>query len=122
MAEGNEIEIKGSVDPITIEKSKIILNQMENCVCKIHVGKKKGTGFFIKIPYKNDLLNVLISNNHVLNDEKIALGQNVTISLNNGETIINIEIDEKRKIYTNENLDITIIELKETDPIKNFLN
>ena len=122
MEEINEIKIKEAFDPVSIEKSKIIISQMENCVCKIHLGRKKGTGFFAKIPYKNDLLNVLITNNHVLNEEKIAIGNVITISLNNEKITINIEIDETMKRYTNENYDITIIELKENDKINNFLD
>ena len=121
MSEENEVMIKDAVDPVSLETSKTILDQMENCVCKIHVGKKKGTGFFMKIPYKNKELNVLITNNHVLNDEKLEKGKNVTFSLNNEKTTINLNIDDTMKRYTNEILDITIIELKENDKINKFL-
>ncbi len=40
--------------PVSIEGTKKILNQMENCICKIY--KKNddiGIGFFCKIPYHN---------------------------------------------------------------------
>ena len=121
MSEINEVETKDSVDPVSIEKTSIILKQMGNCVCKIHLGGNKGTGFFIKIPYKNDFLKVLITNNSVLNEEKIAVGKNITISLNNERSTINIIIDDTTKIYTNEILDITIIELKNIDKINYFL-
>ena len=116
-----EVFIGSSVQPISIEKTKIILEQMQKCVCKMHVKGKKGTGFFAKIPYKNNLLDALITNNHVLNDEKFEFGHLITLSLNNGEKTINIKMDDERKRYTNEKLDITIIELKEIDGIKNFL-
>ena len=116
-----EVFIESSVQPISIEKTKIILDQMQKCVCKMHVKGKKGTGFFAKIPYKNNLLDALITNNHVLNDEKFEFGHLITLSLNNGEKTINIKIDDERKRYTNEKLDITIIELKEIDGITNFL-
>ena len=117
----NEVKIKGSFYPVSLKQSKTILEQMENCVCKIHNGKEKGTGFFIKIPYKNDSLDVLITNNHVLNEDKIQIGNIITISLNNNQTIINIKIEENMKRYTDENLDVTIIEIKENDKINMFL-
>ena len=75
----------------------------------------------MKIPYKNKELNVLITNNHVLNDEKLEKEKNVTFSLNNEKTTINFKIDDTTKRYTNEILDITIIELKENDKINKFL-
>ena len=124
MAEHNEVEIIGAVKPISLKQTNIILNQMQTCVCRIHNGQKKGTGFFLKIPYQKNDLPVLITNNHVLGEEKIAEGQLITLSLqslNNEETTINIEIDNGRKRYTNEILDVTIIELNDNDKIKNFL-
>lgn len=124
MAENKEVEIKGAVKPISLKQTNIILNQMQTCVCKIHNGQKKGTGFFLKIPYQKNDLPVLITNNHVLGEEKIAEGQLITLSLqslNDVETTINIEIDNGRKRYTNEILDVTIIELNDNDNIKHFL-
>ena len=59
--------------PVDIEGTKKILSQMENCICKIYQNGKKGTGFFCKIPFpdKNNLLNVLITNNHILSQKDI---------------------------------------------------
>ena len=112
MDEINEVMIKEAITPISLRKTRKILEQMENCVCKMYVEGKKGTGFFMKIPYKNDLLKVLITNNHVLNDNDIDIGNTITFSFDNGKPIINIKIKENMKRYTNEILDITIIELK----------
>ena len=49
---------------ISLEGTEIILEQMKKKVCKINIGRKKGTGFFCKIPYpdNNNLLTVLITN------------------------------------------------------------
>ena len=33
-----ESMIKGSVDPVNMERTEMILNQMKNCVCKIKIG------------------------------------------------------------------------------------
>ena len=41
--------------------------------------------------------------------------------MNNERSIINIKIDDTTKIYTNEILDITIIELKNIEKINYFL-
>ena len=122
MEKRNEIEVKGAIEPVSLENTKTILKQMESCVCKIHLGPKKGTGFFIKIPFQDEPITVLITNNHVLNGERISIGRKITLSLNNDNKILIIEINDKRKIYTDETLDITIIEIKEKDNINNFLD
>ena len=122
MEDIKEKEIKNSIKPVSIEATEKILRQMKNCVCKIHNGKNKATGFFAKIPYYNDLLNVLITNNHVLGESDIADGQNITISLNNETIIKDIILDSNRKRYTNKTLDVTIIEIREKeDNINDFL-
>ena len=68
--------------PVDIEGTKKILSQMENCICKIDQNGKKGTGFFCKIPFpdNNNLLNVLITNYHILNQNDIE--NNKVIKLN----------------------------------------
>ena len=104
-----EQHIKASPIPISIQGIETILFQMKNCVCKIYVNKTKGTGFFSKIPYKNKLLPVLITNNHIFGENEIRNNKTITISLDNDNIIKNIEINNKRKIYSNEILDVTII-------------
>ena len=107
-----EKSIKTSPESVTFEGTKRILDQMNQCVCKIH-NKVEGTGFFTKIPFNSKLLPVLITNNHVLGENEIKNNNIITLSLNYDKKIKTIEIDEDRKIYTNEKLDITIIEIKE---------
>ena len=51
MSEIKEISIEDSLAPISIEQTEIILNQMKNCVCKIHKDSLNGTGFFVQVPY-----------------------------------------------------------------------
>ena len=65
--------IEDSPNPLTIEGTETILFQMKNCLCKI-LGNdgKKGTGFFCKIPYLKKLLPVLITNNHILDENNIS--------------------------------------------------
>ena len=81
---------------------------------------RKGTGFFSKIPFpdKNNLLNVLITNNHILNEKDIENNKILKLIMYNKEKKIKkeIKIDESRKRYTykkeEEGIDITIIEIK----------
>ena len=98
--------------PVSIEGTEIILDQMKKCVCKIYQNGNKGTGFFCKIPFDNNLLPVLITNNHVLNENDIKNNKKIELSINN--VVKEIKIDNSRKRYTNsdENIDITIIKIK----------
>jgi len=94
-----------------------MIKQGEN-VCKIILNKdKKGTGFLCKIPFPDfyNLLPVLISNNHVLKEEHILIGKTINFSLKDDTKMISIHIDKTRKKYTNEDYDITIIEIKKSD-------
>ena len=91
---------------------------MNNFVCRIY-NNGEGTGFFTKIPYKNELLSVLITNNHVIGINDIINNQIITLYLNNDKIIKSIKLENNRLKYTNEKLDITIIEIKNKDNINN---
>ena len=93
MSEVNEVFIEGSISPISIETTEIILDQMKNCVCKIHMKGKIGTGFFIQIPYNDKLLNLLITNYHILNGKDIMTDNIINISLNNEDMFKKMQID-----------------------------
>ena len=100
-----------------------IFEQMEYSVYKIIKEKSTGTGFMCGIPYPNELhkLPVLITCNHILNEEDIKPGKIIKLMLNETEHII--KIDEKRKVYTDKKYDITIIELdKEEYSIEHLLD
>ena len=107
----------------SIEGTKKILNQMENCVCKIYKGiKEKGTGFFCKIPLPDKTsIKVLITNYHILNEEYLNSNKSIKYSMNNDENFYEILLDDSRKIYTNKELDVTFIEITKKDNIKDFL-
>ena len=69
-----ETLIEDQPSPVDLEGTKVILSQMENCICKIvKENGEKGTGFFCRIPFPDEenLLKVLITNNHVLNENDI---------------------------------------------------
>ena len=118
--------INTSPEPVSLEGTEKILFQMKNSICKIHKSNgSNATGFFCKIKYFNEqnLLPVLITNNHVLNEDDIADKKNVFITINNEKENKSIYIDESRKKYTSSKFDITIIEIKKSDNIefKTFL-
>jgi len=114
--------IKNNIEPISLETTEKIIYQMKNNVCRINVSNgNKGTGFLCKIPYpdKNNLLKVLITNNHVINEAILEKDKKIIISINNNQHEIKLE---NRIKYTNKKYDITMIEIKENeDKINNYL-
>ena len=102
-------------EPVTLKATEKIIDQMNNSICRIFNNKRNGTGFFVKIPYKNDILPVLITNNQVINKDDILNNITISIYLNNDKKIKNIKLDNNRKKYINEKYDITIIEIKENE-------
>ena len=71
MEEMNETILTGYPNLISFDCTNEILNQMKNNICKIKLGEEQGTGFFCKIPFpdKEKELKVLITNNHVINED-----------------------------------------------------
>ena len=59
-----------SPEPVSLKGTLNIIDQMNNCICRIF-NKGKGTGFFTKIPFKSKLIPVLITNNHVIDKDDI---------------------------------------------------
>ena len=108
---------------ISTEKTKVIMNQLDTNVCKINKpNNENATGFFCKIPYSFSFLPVLITNNHVLNEEDIKVNRIIKFSLKNGQIEKQIIINESRITYTNKDLDVTIIEIiPKIDGINDFL-
>ena len=100
---------------VSLAQTRTIVKQMENCICKIYNNEGSiGTGFFtyIKDIEKDKTIPVMITNNHVLNENDLKINQKIKISFNDEEKFQDIIIDNKRKTYTNELYDITIIEIK----------
>ena len=121
--------IEDQPTPVDLEGTKQILSQMKNCIVKIVKDNgEKGTGFFCKIPFpdENNLLNVLITNNHILRENDIKNGQTIKLIMYEKKRNIEkeIKIDNSRKKFTiknEEGIDITILEIKQKDKINNFL-
>ena len=117
-----EKKILRSPEPVSIEGTQRILNQLMNCVFKININSSFGSGFFCEIPLtKNEAFNCLITNYHVLNEEYYKQKGKIDLIIND-DNIINIDITNiKRRTYFNKDYDIAIIELKENDDITDFL-
>lgn len=95
--------------PIYYEGVKKILKQMKNSVCQVLTKRgNKGTGFFTKIPIKNnDYIPVFITNNHII-DQNILNNENeIKIKIKNGSIINSINLKNVFK-YSNREHDITI--------------
>ena len=108
--------------PVTLECTKKIIDQMQYSICKINNKCGRGTGFFCYIPYEKTKIPVMITNNHIINEEIIKNNKIIRVTLNDDKQYIDIKLDNKRKIYTNIKDDITIIEIKdEKKEIKEFL-
>jgi len=81
---------------------------------------KSGVGFFCKFDYKgNDIpfKKALFTNYHILNEDRENLKK---IELENENLRKTIEITKERKVYLDQILDYTYIEIFESDKIKNF--
>ena len=120
-----------------IKKNEIFeLFKMEKSMCKIENINKNGerqtgSGFFCKL--NDNMISfkyALFTNNHVLDESSIDIGKKIQFEFfelkksmfNTSYNLIKkeIEITEERKVYTNEELDYTCIELFESDGIKDF--
>ena len=120
----NEVKI-GGIPSITKEKNKIIISQLEKNICKIYTKNDQvATGFYCKIQFPDQfhLFPALITNNHVINKQSLIMDKNIKITIDDDNINKNIKINNSRKTFIDEEIDITIIEIKpELDEINNFL-
>jgi V8-like Glu-specific endopeptidase len=105
---------------------KKLMNLGEKKICKIICSNSTGdivtgTGFFCSVvmdEWESLKMRVLITNNHVLNEDKIKFGKKIKFTTNDDEQNYEIEIDKERTIFTSKKYDITIIEIKKEDKIQ----
>ena len=67
--------------PVTIEDTEMILKQMKNSICKMENGNGNGIWFFCLISNKK----LLITNNHVINEEIIKQNNVIRVTLNDNK-------------------------------------
>ena len=106
------------------DKLEIISKQKKKSICKIIINKESkgpgfGTGFLCYIgEYKK--IKSLVTAYHVLGEEDLKIGNEITITFNDNKKIKSIKIDNSRYIYANEKDDITIIEILDKDKLENY--
>ena len=113
--------IRNMPEPVSISGTETILNQMKNCLCKIKINQTYGTGFFCKIPYENEIMNVLMTNYHVLDENYYNENNIFNLFINDDKDVKILNLKNERKAYFNEEYDLAMIELKEEDDINNYL-
>ena len=87
---------------------------MKTSVCEINNFLSKCTGFFCKIKIDdNKEIIVLITALHGIENSKKLI-------LSNKEETMNINLDDSRVIYKDNNCDISIIEIKSSDKINKY--
>ena len=101
--------------PISLRNMQKYLKKI-NATCKLITGK--GTGFFCELELQNYTMNVLLTCNHVLT--KNLIKNNSTITFKHQDTIKNLNINEKRFVCTNEELDYTCIQILNEDKLDDY--
>ena len=109
---------EGVEPPKLLEKTD--LKYMKDYICKIS-GKIVGTGFFCKIKYEDNLIPVLMTNFHVIDDKYIKDKKQINIYINNNMKIIEISSDSLIYSSDRNKYDIIIIKLNNDCGIKNYL-
>jgi len=94
--------------PVTIDETEIILKQMKYSICQIENKNGEGSGFFCKILNKK----LLITNNHVIDEEIIKNNNIIKVKLNDNKIKKDIVIKD---YYTSEKYDTTIIEINDNE-------
>ena len=94
----------------------IINEKYNNIFSIIKENNYVGKGFLCAIPYpdQSNLLNVLITCSHILNLDDIKDNKEITLT-SNDFNCKKFKLDETRKIYTSDEYDITMIEIKMRD-------
>ena len=116
---GNEIEIDcGDNLEIDKETETKLFEKGKLATCKIITQYCCGSGFFCVIPFKKKKIKMLFTNNHVLNNESIKVGNIIRCAYK--ENLKKIEITKERFCHTNEELDYTCIQIFNDDKIEDF--
>ena len=107
-----EGRIIGAKEPEPLEASEY--KDKGSCICKISA-KSIGTGFFCKMIYQNELVPVLITNYHVIDDKFVQSKNSLKVYINGKSKFINI--NKNKIIYSSSNLkyDIMIIRLQDVE-------
>ena len=114
-------KFKDSIEPVGIEDTRKLLAQLMNCICKIKIKGEFGTGFFCEVPVRKEIIKVLVTSYHILNENDLKENEILNLALFNDWEAIIIDLKIKREIYFNKEYDITLIELNKNDKISDYL-
>ena len=110
---------------IKLECGEKIIEQMKKNVCKIILDQIQGTGFFCKIPFPDhsNMLPVLITSSHVINEEFFNKDDaKIVLEIKANPNVKELNLKDKNRIkYANKKYDTTMIEIKPEDNISDFL-
>ena len=83
MSAEKEKNLDGYPTVISYECTKKIIEQMDKNICRIKINSIHGTGFFCKIPFpdNNNMIQVLITNNHIINEDILNKNKNIKIEI-----------------------------------------
>ena len=110
---GNKVEetrIIGAKEPVPLDTSEY--KDKGSCICKISA-KSIGTGFFCKMTYENELVPVLITNYHVIDDKFIESKNSLKVYINEKSKFINLNKNKIIYLSSNNEYDIIIIRLQD---------
>ena len=100
---------------------KNINSEVEKCICKIIIEEKpkqkSGIGFICYIKQYNK--KVIITNNHVINEDFLKNKKKLKILIDKKKKEINFELQRYKS--SDKELDYTMIEIREEDGINNYL-
>ena len=93
-------------------------------LCKITIGNTVGSGFFMKSKVKKaprKIAHFLVTNSHVITDDIINSKQYIEIDIEYNNEKRKIQLDKEKRFINcfPKPIDITIIEILETDNLKN---
>ena len=112
--------LRNNVQDLRKKYSKVF-EKIKNCIYKISTDHSNGICFFTKINYKSEPLKVLITNYGVFSETDFINSKKIIFNIYNQENQKVINLTEKRKIYLNKEVDISIIQINDADEIDNFL-
>ena len=111
MKSNKEIYVPETPLPFSIQETEIILKQMKKSICKIILTNNIGTGFFLKVPYSGRDLTVLITNNHLIDEDNYKNNKEIVISYYNGNKKYSIDLSKNRKNFFSKEYDTAILEI-----------
>ena len=104
---------------LAIREIDFNLYEVTKSICKIIYHNIFSTGFFIKLFKDEKEILCLMTNGHIITKEMIELKATIDVRYNYEKRLIKIKLDEKERfIKYNKEMDITIIEIKPEDNIK----